>query len=189
LWKGNGFEQVAPGLTVALLAPDGAGKTTVIGVLEHAPWPGGVRSVYMGFACRADLVSRLARLPGAALPVTWVRLAVAARHRARGRLVLFDRYPYDYLIQPSGLPWLRRAHRWLLARACPRPDLVLVLDAPAAVLAARRPEHSVEELERRRQGYLALAARLPNAIVVDASGDVAEVSGRALTELTRRSRS
>ena len=175
---------------MALLAPDGAGKTTVIGALEHAPWPGGVRSVYMGFPRRANIASRLARLPGAALPVTWLRVAVAGRHRARGRLVLFDRYPYDYLIQPGPpLPWLRRAHRGLLARACPRPDLVVVLDAPAAVLAGRRPEHTIEELERLRRGYLALAARLPNAIVVDASGDVAEVSGRILTELGRRSRS
>jgi thymidylate kinase len=155
---------------VALLGPDGTGKTTLAQGLAEIAWPMRVRSVYMGFPVRRDVRARVARLPGLAIPLTWLRYARAARYRHSGELVIFDRYPYDYLVR-SNVSGLRRAHRWALARACPAPDLVIVLDAPPETVAARAGTVDFDEVAQARHYYLALAERLSNAVVIDASCD------------------
>jgi thymidylate kinase len=71
-------------------------------------------------------------------------------------------------------------------RLNPHPDLVVLLDAPGAVMFARKGEHSAEVLEGRRQGYLALAARFPHSVVLDASRPADQVRTAALTAIWRR---
>lgn len=171
-------------LTVALLAPDGAGKSTLAAALERSFYfP--VRRVYMGLYGRA---SRPLPLPpgagfAARLLRQWLRYAAASLHRLRGRFVVFDRYGYDALLHQHderrpGRRWRRR----LLGHACPAPDLVLLLDAPGATLYARKREHDTETLERQRQAYLDLCARLGNCAVLDATSQPAVV----LREATAR---
>ena len=63
----------------------------------------------------------------------------------------------------------------LVGRVFPQPDLVILLDAPAEVLHARKQEVSLEETARQREGYLELVQELPNGHVVDASKPVHEV--------------
>lgn len=168
------------GLGIALLAPDGAGKSSVAARLAES-LPVDVRVAYLGLFPQADAPRR--RLPGVGMVRRLLRLWrawLAARvHQRRGRLVLFDRYPYDALL-PGGEGAVERAWRWVLAHALPRPDLTIVLDAPGTVLHGRSGEHDAPTLERQRQGYLALARRLPAAIVVDAAGD-GEATRRAVS--------
>ncbi|GIV82267.1 MAG: hypothetical protein KatS3mg051_1621 [Anaerolineae bacterium] len=174
----------APALpAVALLGPDGAGKSSLTGKLrEQFALP--VTPVYMGLyqksATRSGALDRLPGLRFARLLLTqWRRYLRARMAQARGHLVLFDRYPYDALLKAGqARNPLKRARRWLLAHACPPPDLVLVLDAPAPTLYARKGEHSPEALEEQRQAYRALAGRLPHARLIDTSGDPAQ-SARA----------
>jgi thymidylate kinase len=75
---------------------------------------------------------------------------------------------------------VQRARRWLIAHACPAPDLVIVLDAPGDVLFARKGEHSAELLERQRQQYLALRNTLPQLVVVDATQEEDQLRRTAL---------
>lgn len=169
-WSGRG-------LGVALLAPDGAGKSTLAEALKRAlPTP--VWTVHMELYARGvsgpripgvGLVTRLAR--------QWRRYARARVHEARGRMVVFDRYPYDALLPGPGQPGrVDRVARWLLARAVPAPDLAIVLDVPAETLLARKDEHPLERLEEQRHGYLELAGRLPcRSVVVDGSREPDEV--------------
>ena len=90
--------------------------------------------------------------------------------RAAGRLVIFDRYFHDLLVDPRryryGAPlWLAHAVGWLV----PKPDLWVILDAPADVLQARSQDVSASETARQLDGYRALARNFPEAVVVDAT--------------------
>ncbi|MDP8899832.1 MAG: hypothetical protein M3N33_01530 [Actinomycetota bacterium] len=168
------------GLGVALLAPDGAGKSSVTARLAQS-LPLDVRVVYLGLFPRAD--ARRRRLPGVGTTQRLLRLwrawLRARAHQRRGRLVLFDRYPFDALLPGSG-GWAERGWRWVLGHALPAPDLTIVLNAPGTVLHARSGEHDAATLELQRQAYLALARRLPETVVIDAAGDF-EATTRAVT--------
>jgi thymidylate kinase len=165
-------------LTVALLAPDGAGKSTLVqGIRESFQVP--VRSIYMGLYKRSTDSQPPKRIPGVTfvsrLFRQWARYLAATYHRAHGRFVLFDRYSYDAMLPPrTRLSWHSRCRRWLLARSCPAPDLVVVLDAPGEVLYGRKREHTVAILDHQRQAYLQIASR-PGSLVVDATRDAESV--------------
>jgi thymidylate kinase len=161
------------GLSVAVMGPDGAGKSTLTrAVATSFGLP--VRVVYMGL-WQGEGDGATPSLPAAALAAarrpfrSWKRAATAAYHQARGRLVVFDRHPYDALLPPAP-PYvgLKRAFFTLLARTVPAPSLVLVLDLPAEVTARRRPDENPAALAAARADYLALAQKLPQAVVLDA---------------------
>jgi thymidylate kinase len=178
-----------PALTVALLAPDGAGKSTLSqGIRDRFFLP--VRSVYMGLYQKNGGASVIPAMPGigfvARMARQWTRWIGARWQTAQGRFVIFDRYSYDALL-PTGRPGLlARARRWLLAHSCPAPDVVFVLDAPGAVLHARKGEHTPEKLEEQRQRYLALGARLAQSVVVDVTQDLDRVRREITAEIWRR---
>ncbi|QDV05205.1 hypothetical protein Poly30_07010 [Planctomycetes bacterium Poly30] len=91
----------------------------------------------------------------------------------RGRLVVQDRHPLlDYYASDVlGLRgWRRvgdRIHGFLIRRVYRGPGRVLLLDAPAEVLFARKPEGTLRSLEARREEYLALREVIPDLHVID----------------------
>jgi len=169
------------GLGVALLGPDGAGKSTISARLVDGAFPVPVRRVYLGLygrgagggdrgpSGRFGLPGRLAWLERHSLVARW--------HQAHGRLVVYDRHVLDVMVGSGGGPVGARARvrRWLLLHAVPRPDLMIVLDVPGDELFRRKAEHDPATLERRREGYLALAGRIRGAVVIDGSADLAVV--------------
>jgi hypothetical protein len=168
------------GLGVAVLAPDGAGKSTLVtGLAETFFFP--VRTLYMGPYRRTirwlppglSLVSRIGGL--------WTGWLWGAFHRVRGRLVVFDRYPYDSLLPARHRPGrIDRVRRGLLGRACPAPNLTILLDAPGEILYARRGEQNPDVLEAERQAYRSLVPRLRDAVLIDATLSADDVRRKAI---------
>ena len=107
----------------------------------------------------------------------WYRQGIAWMHERRGRVVVFDRHFFcDYYaadVAPGrpDRPWTRRVHGSLLDRFYPRPDLVVLLDAPAEVFLARKGEGSLESIEAMSREYRALEEVVPRFVVVDATQD------------------
>jgi thymidylate kinase len=172
------------GLSVALLAPDGAGKSTLARALASYPsLP--VWTAYLGLYPRSE---RRFAVPGVGFCVRvvrqWTHYLLARWHQARGMIVVFDRYPYDARLRPRRSGGRHdRLRRWLLGHVLPPPDLAIVLDAPAEVLRGRKDEQDIEELRRQRHEYLSLAGRLPcRTIVVDAGRSESDVR-REVTDL------
>jgi thymidylate kinase len=101
---------------------------------------------------------------------------------------VFDRYTYDALLPlpPTGsLRWLKVAYFRVLAYIAPRPDLVLVLDAPGAVAFLRKAESTPDRLEEERRVFLRLVERL-GAQTVDASRPLDAVCADVTATIWRR---
>ncbi len=189
------------GLVVAALGPDGAGKTTLLDRLDAMLAPAFRRRAR--FHLRPGLIRAGKARPGAVddphgapprgifasaakagLFVLDHALGYAVRVwplKRRSTLALFDRHYHDLLADPARYRY--GAPRWIAAlggRLVPRPDLWLVLDAPAAAIQARKREVSAAETARQREAYRALAQSLgPRAIVIDAAGPPDEVAAEA----------
>jgi len=178
------------GLWIALFGPDGAGKSAVIDRLQQD-----LRNEFSGvvrFHFRPHF--RLCASGGA--PVTnphgqkprgvilsalklvywlvdcWCGYVFAVvPMRRRGRLVVFDRYYPDVLVDPVRyrLPPHTVRLAAALARIAPRPDLCILLDAPAEVVQQRKREISPSELQRQRSAYWKLFQTLNPTLAVNAS--------------------
>jgi thymidylate kinase len=193
------------GLFVIVMGPDGVGKSTLIENLiqtvGHAfrrhrvfHWRpmllwrrrttsdstqphsqaahGGLRSVAQLFAHLLDY---------------WMGYWLVIRPLlARSGLVVFDRYFDDVLIDPKryrygGPSWLAQNVRLLI----PKPDLILVLDAPNEVVLSRKQEVAAEELQRQRRMYSEYQNDTSNSRVIDANASIEQVtveSARAILE-------
>jgi thymidylate kinase len=199
-WVGEGRRVVErtfrpTGMIICVLGPDGSGKSTVLEFVggQLAPaFRGRTARFHLRYSpanvsSGCPVIDPHAKAPyGLALSLVklaylwgiyWTGFLVRGLPRKiRSTLILFDRYFDDMIMDPrryryGGPPGLAR----LVARLIPRPDLFLVLDAPAEVLQLRKREVPMEETERQRQAYLAFAASTPNARVIDASQPIEDV--------------
>jgi thymidylate kinase len=178
------------GVSVALLGPDGAGKSTLAtGLEESFVFPS--RRVYMGLTGGLLRYVDKLRIPGIVrvgrLLVLWGRYLRARYHQARGRLVIFDRYIYDADVPPPyRLTRAGRMARWIDGRSCPPPDLVIVLDVSGAEMHRRKGEYTPEMLEDWRQRFLKLGGRVPGVEIIDASQSAAAVRADVLERIWQR---
>lgn len=175
------------GLSVTVLGPDGAGKSTLAaGIQSSFYFP--ARVVYMGlfqrtFSERYPRPVRVVILLG----MTRARYLVAVHHCSRGRLVMFDRYTYDAMLSLSQLmPWHRRWYYWILAHACPPPHEAIMLDVSGEIMYARKGEFSVAELEAERVCFLRLQEQVPGLHVVDATRPVEVVRADVVSWIWQR---
>lgn len=193
------------GCWIAFMGPDGCGKSTVLSAVtrEFAPAFREVRYYHM----RPRVIGRKPTNQG---PVTDPHgqpprgkaasiakvidllgdylLGYVARIRPsvmRTTLVLFDRCFYDLLVDSrriryGGPPWLLKT----AASLAPRPELIILLDAPPEVLWSRKQEVPFEEVARQRSEYLNLARGLRSTIVVNAAQPAPEVIHDALAAIS-----
>lgn len=191
------------GISIAFIGPDGAGKSTILAAVGESLLPAfrrrDIHYVTAGPLGRQDkkpMETSPHRLPprgwlgsiaklGYLLTNVWMGHAM---HVLPGRigstLVLFDRYFYDIEVDPlrhryGGPQWLVRAVR----RFVPSPDLLFLLDAPVAVVQARKQEVAVSETLRQRSRYLDVVESIRSAIVIEASQPADEVLAAIESEI------
>jgi len=183
------------GLWIAILGPDGSGKSTVAETVRERIKPAFRRTAQFHFLPRllrrkaaghivTDPHGQAPRSSVASLAKVayWLADSVAGYAfvirpaLVRSTLVVFDRCVLDAVVDPkryryNGPSWLVR----LLWKTIPKPDVVILLDAPVEILHQRKQEVSREESERQRTAYRLLVERLPNGHIVDAARPLPEV--------------
>jgi hypothetical protein len=107
-------------------------------------------------------------------------------------VVLCDRHPIEVLaIRPRRTRVGGAIERTLVGRMTPWPDAIVILDAPASTLHARKAEHPVSTIERWQRGYLDVFVP-KGAVVVSTAGPVEDavsaVSSVAWDALRKRRR-
>jgi thymidylate kinase len=183
------------GPVIAVLGPDGAGKGTTISNLQ-ALMPIGVNVCYLGLGSgRASAETQTTAVPEPAKrpphPVReglyltrnacrwWVKLLRVYALAWTGRPVVCDRHPVELLATDNGRTASgHRVEQVLFGRLTPRPDTVVLLDAPGAVMFARKGEHDPVQLENRRQEYRQFF--LPRQAVLISTAGSAETSASEL---------
>lgn len=191
------------GLSVVFLGPDGSGKSAVIeGVrvqLSQAFRRIEDRHLFPGRRA-TDARTRIVTEPHGHAPRGRLGSIVKLLHfwsryllgnlfwlyprQVCSTLVIFDRYYQDLLADPARyrysapLALARRLGHWL-----PQPDLVFILDAPAAVLQSRKQEVPFAESARQRLAYQTLTTEFRHARVIDSAQPLAGVIHDVLSDI------
>jgi len=198
------------GILVAILGPDGVGKSTVISGLVNALNLGfwgrhrlfhwrpqtlfrgrdtGINTTPHAKTPRGMFLS-MAYLTAFFLDHWFGYLFVVRPSLSRSNLVLFDRYFHDVLVDPrryryGGPKWFALFLSYLV----PEPDLVVLLDADQQLIFSRKAELPPDEIERQRQTYQRLRFNRAQRVLIHADVGIASTivsTSSAVTEFMRR---
>jgi ribose 1,5-bisphosphokinase PhnN len=143
--------------------PEGPAPAAPASTTPRAPWRGRLAQLLRTVHGYVDAYELVVRLLALRLAATWGTSAV---------VVVTDRGPLDGLAKHDPPRRSQLARRYL--RLAPKYDLIVLLDAPADLLAHRDGEHCTEELEHWRALYRrwadVTAATGNEVLVVDTVG-------------------
>jgi thymidylate kinase len=190
------------GMTVAILGPDGCGKSTIVNKTADL-----LSKSFHGitlFYWRPELLKQ----PGVALrlrediqkgnpnphdlqPEPSIKSFLRFLYylidfvigfalkvlplKIKKHLCIFDRYYYDVLVDSKRYKFFLPSFLLKVPLfLIPKPDITFILDVPPEELYARKKELPLSELKRQREMFLSLAKKLPNAYIIDNSRPLEE---------------
>lgn len=188
------------GFVVAVLGPDGSGKTTIIKCLEKElamAFRGNKRfHLRPRFGVQSDLgvVTNPHASPPRPWPLCiiklfyflidywlgWLRLVLPLK--IRSTLVIFDRYFHDILLDPVRyrVPPGMFAPK-IFAALVPSPDLWIVLSAKPEQLVERKGEVTLDEAVNLTAAYISFAKDNSRCVIIDTSLDLDSSCSTAVT--------
>jgi thymidylate kinase len=193
----NIYLPTSRGLNIALLGPDGAGKTTIAKKLLQLPFDS--KYVYMGrdqFIIPIQKIrNRWEKKEGAwkgkryllkeilVYCHRFIELYLRYLFRAlpfykRGYLIIYDRYLYDLFVG-KGINKRRIIHK-LMYQLFPKPDIVFYLNVDPKIAFERKKEHSEKIIEQVSQEYKKLDGIIPELTTINANEKEKKVLGRIL---------
>jgi thymidylate kinase len=202
----NGVDWGESSYVIVFLGPDGAGKSTVISLVEdglrsqRASFvrcyfaPGFFRRYRQKSAASVTIAPHEGRqygwlLAGAKISLLLLEfiLGVWSLRRNGGGVVLFDRYILDLLVDPIRYR-LSRVGGWMrvVLLLAPKPDLLVVISAPAEMIQARKREVPIEETMRQLTEYKMLANKFKNSMVVENVTDPSDAADAVLSRLMQK---
>jgi len=180
-------------LSIGILGPDGAGKSTIIREMEplltnitkeivvlH------LKPKIFGSRLNSKIVTDPHALPVRSQIISICKVIIwcieisidKINHRHRNTtLRIWDRYFHDILIDPvryrygGPMPLIN----WI-AKKIPQPTLWILLDAPTSVLQCRKQEVSAAETDRQRRKYISLMGTFNDGVIIDASNSKEKVA-------------
>ena len=187
------------------MGADGSGKSTVIdGVTEYLDsegitvnyqhWRPVIGDKKENSAPVSDPHSRPARgvvaswLRVVALTTVWWRsyFKHLVKLRKKGTLIIFDRFYADLLVDPRRYRYGGgKSFAAFFFHFMPKPDLVILLDAEAEVLFARKPEVALEPLREIVSGYRKYINDANNGVLINSDQTVNQVMSDVLKEVNR----
>lgn len=191
------------GFVIALLGPDGSGKSSVSKGVTEIMENGFRRSMCLHwrpslFPMAGEFVGKRGhatddftqphKKPPYGFPLSFLRFFYYSIDyilgyylkifpaKVRSTLVVFDRYYFDFLVDRSR--YRMNLPEWIpliFLKIVPKPDLTIYLDAPPEILKSRKQELSEEELERQFNTFNTLLPKIKNGQRVDAKSPLNEV--------------
>lgn len=203
------------GMCVALLSPDGGGKSTVFERMAETCWGSfyGIEKMYFRphLFRNPGMLNPLHPVPEAAdnpdphgrkpngLLKSLVRYfyynldyvlgynVLVRKKCVQKKLVVFDRYYYDYFVDLQRYQYsFPKFVPRLFAWMIPTPDIIFVLEGTPEVLYARKEELPVEEIARQVKAYHSVAARYRNAVTIDVDKPVESVVAQVTSTVIMR---
>lgn len=197
------------GMHVTLIGSDGSGKSTLISHLQRNLGDFFRRFKTYHFRVRTSGGSNVAVIDPHGKPPYGMIMSMAKlvyyfidcwisyllkliRLKIESTLIVFDRDFDDILVDPKRYRLSSNSISLasVLRKFLPRPDITFALDLDPAVCYARKPELTIEELERQRGFIRELAAAEPRYILIRADekpDDVARtVSDAIIQKLLKR---
>ena len=204
-----------PGFAIAFLGTDGSGKSTIIEKIKPALNDAFHNAVYYEHM-RPNKLPSIARLmgnkeefngpvsnPHGSSPsgffgslLRWsyymldytfgFYLKIWPKKAIRSCVWIFDRYYYDFLIDPKRgrikLPkWILKVGQFII----PEPDIILCLGTDAASIHKRKPELTLQEVERQVIELKSFCNSHKRAVWIDTGKDINISANDALDTIIR----
>jgi thymidylate kinase len=105
----------------------------------------------------------------------------------RGKLVIFDRYYYNFMVDPYrskvNLPSFIPE---FIMNFIPKPDVIICFENEPVTILKRKQELSIEEIKRQINDYRNLTFRLPNGYIVNGDKSVNNVTDEVIDIILKR---